>query len=461
MMQKTTYFDFEPTLEQTQAFEGFQKFIETDDPELAYILVGAAGTGKTTLMLSFIRYLKQERIDFHLAAPTGRAARILERRTGEPTSTIHNLLYTVQEEEDSTGNTSKIKFVRRAQADDEDPKVIIIDEASMISNELDQNNFMVSEKPLLEDLIEHFKKLHPENKLVFVGDKFQLPPVGSENSTALSAESLLELFDIKTMLFELSEVKRQQEDSVVLTSANILRKAMETGTSPERLKYQLLESEDEAVQKYLSVFDIDKIDEIALIGWRNEDVYRFNQKIREHLFGKEADVLQAGDLIIVNRTYMNEEDLFLANGEFGIIKSISKFEEMAGLRFATAEIEFENAQGRSYRHKTKVLLETLTNPMAKVDYEKSKALYGERIRKNKHFRKRKDKRFDSYLNALHVKYGYAITCHKAQGGEWEEVIVHPIVPPRSNTEHSRWLYTAITRAKKMLYSFKRNNYFTN
>jgi len=168
--------------------------------------------------------------------------------------------------------------------------------------------------------------------------------------------------------------------------------------------------------------------------------------------------LHAGDLIIVNRTYMSEDELFLANGEFGVIKSISKFEELAGLNFATAEIEFENAQGRAYRHKSKILLDTLMNPMARVDYEKSKALYGERIRKNKHFRKRKDKRFDSYLNALHVKYGYAITCHKAQGGEWEEVIIHPIVPPRMNSDHSRWLYTAITRAKKMLYSFKKTSY---
>jgi exodeoxyribonuclease-5 len=455
MMQKTTYFDFEPTLEQQQAFEGFQEFIDTNDSELVYVLVDAAGTGKTTLMQAFIEYLKTERIEFHLAAPTGRAARILEKRTGEPTSTIHNLLYTVEEEEDSTGATSKIRFVRRTQTDDEDAKVIIIDEASMISNELDQNNFMVSEKPLLEDLIVHFKKLNPDNKLVFVGDKFQLPPVGSEHSTALSSESLNELFDLKTMLFELSEVKRQQEDSVVLASATILRDAMESGKAPGRLKYHLLENEEEAVQKYLSLFNINNIDAVALIGWRNEDVYRFNQQVRKELFGNDADLLHAGDLIIVNRTYMNEEDIFLANGEFGIIKSISKFEELAGLNFATAEIEFENAKGRAYRHKTKILLDTLTNPMAKVDYEKSKALYGERIRKNKHFRKRKDKRFDSYLNALHVKYGYAITCHKAQGGEWDEVIIHPIVPPRMNTDHSRWLYTAITRAKTMLYSFKK------
>lgn len=461
MHKKPTYFEFEPTVEQLQAFEGFQQFIETDERDLAYILIGAAGTGKTTLMQAFIRFLKKERIDFHLAAPTGRAARILEKRTGEATSTIHNLLYTVEEEEDSTGKTNKIRFVRRAQSDDEDPKVIIIDEASMISNELDQNNFMVSEKPLLEDLIEHFKKLHPDNKLVFVGDKFQLPPVGSEQSTALSAKSLLDLFDLRTMLFELSEVKRQQEDSMVLSSANILRNAMETGSAPGRLHYELLEDEDEAVQKYLTLFDINNIDAVALIGWRNEDVYRFNQQLRKQIFGDDADLLQAGDLVIINRTYMSEDEVFLANGEFGIIRSISKFEELAGLQFATADIEFENAQGKPYRHKTKVLLDTLMNPMAKVDYEKSKALYGERIRRNKHFRKRKDKRFDSYLNALHIKYGYAITCHKAQGGEWDEVLIHPIVPPRTNTDHSRWLYTAITRARKMLYSFKKKPYFQN
>lgn len=461
MMHKTTYFEFEPTVEQLKAFEGFQQFIETNDTDLAYILIGAAGTGKTTLMQAFIRFLKNERIEFHLAAPTGRAARILEKRTGEATSTIHNLLYTVEEEEDSTGKTNKIRFVRRAQSDDEDPKVIIIDEASMISNELDQNNFMVSEKPLLEDLIEYFKKLHPDNKLVFVGDKFQLPPVGSEQSTALSAASLLDLFDLRTMLFELSEVKRQQEDSMVLSSANILRNAMETGSAPGRLQYELLEDEDEAVRKYLSLFDINNIEAVALIGWRNEDVYRFNQQLRKQLFGENADLLQADDLVIINRTYMSEDEVFLANGEFGIIRSITKFEEVAGLQFATAEIEFENAQGKPYRHKTKVLLDTLTNPMAKVDYEKSKALYGERIRKNKHFRKRKDKRFDSYLNALHIKYGYAITCHKAQGGEWDEVLIHPIVPPRMNSDHSRWLYTAITRARKMLYSFKKKPYFQN
>lgn len=454
-MQKPIDLDFVPTTEQQNAIELFKSFVENRLSERIFIISGAAGTGKTTLMYEFIQLIKEAKKEFKLAAPTGRAARILSTKTTEPATTLHSLLYTIEEEEDEKGNTTKVRFVRRP-FDFEEPQILIIDEASMIGNELDPSNFMVSDKPLLEDLIDFFLAADTENKIVFVGDRYQLPPVGSTDSPALSSSTLKEQFETDSIEVELTEVKRQEEQSDVLYSARLLREAMEQKRAPKRLKYHLFDNEDAAVHHFIENFDVANPQNITFVAWRNEDVYRMNIKIRNLVHNNPTSLLQAGDLVLVNRTYMDDEDTFLANGEIGQILQIRKFEEVAGLEFATAEIRFESAEGYYFTHETKVLLDTLKDPSAKIDAEKSRALYGERIRKNKLFRKRKDKRFDRYLNAIQLKYGYSLTCHKAQGGEWNEVIIHPKVPPKYHQDHARWLYTAVTRAKEHLYSFRPN-----
>jgi ATP-dependent exoDNAse (exonuclease V) alpha subunit len=295
--------------------------------------------------------------------------------------------------------------------------------------------------------------MHPENKVVFVGDRFQLPPVGSDHSPALDASKVKALSGMNTVFFELTEVKRQEASSLVLQNAQKLRRALEEESHVEKLKYPIFANADQACDYFVKAFNDDP-QSIGFIGWRNEDVYQMNQAIRQKLWGERPSILQAGDLIMVNRTYTDEEDTLLPNGEFGVIQEIKKFEEVAGLRFAQATITFENQNGYKFNHSCKLLLDTLTNASAFVEYEKSKALYGERIRRNKLFRRTKDKRFDRDLNALQVRYGVVVTCHKAQGGEWNEVIIHPRVPPKSSTDHARWLYTAITRARTQFYSFK-------
>lgn len=450
----TSHFDFEPTVEQEQAFMAFTDFVQAQDAPPIYVLCGAAGTGKTTLMQAFLSYLKEQKIEVALAAPTGRAARILSQRCSHESSTLHSLLYTVEEEADEEGKTQRVRFVRRAPAEDEPMRVYIVDEASMISNELDKNNFMLSEKPLLEDFIDFVMQLHPGNKIVFVGDKFQLPPVGSSFSPALDADYLQTTFEIEAVQHELNEVKRQEAESDIYKSAQILRESMQTGVAPARLSYSLLADEKEAVQTFIQFFDANERSKISCIGWRNEDVYRMNQQIRQQLFEGD-DLLRAGEPILVNRTYMDEEDTLLTNGEIGLVKSIRPVEVVAGLRFAKATVAFETNSGRTFNHDCRICLDTLARADAWIDAEKSRDLYRERIRKNRYLRKRKDKRFDSYLNALQVRYGYAVTCHKAQGGEWDRVIIHPNVPPRSSEDFSRWLYTAVTRAKHQLYSFRK------
>lgn len=452
-MKIQTYFNFTPTQTQQQAFEYFKDFALDKEDAQIMIISGAAGTGKSSLMKAFIDYLEDYDTHYFLAAPTGRAARILGFHTGKEAGTIHNLIYKVEEDEDEDGLTAKIRFVRRSSDEQEDPAVFIIDEASMISNELDSSNFMQSEKPLLQDLLEHIFYIHPGNKVVFVGDRFQLPPVGSDHSPALDEVKVRAISGMDTVYFELTEVKRQEASSIVLKNAQKLREALENNSYAQKLSYPIFANAEEATDYFVQAFNTDP-QSIGFIGWRNDDVYLMNQAIRQKLWGNKPQILQAGDIVMVNRTYTDEEDTLLPNGEFGVIQQISKFEQIAGLQFAQATISFENHHGYKFNHSCKLLLDTLTNASAFVDYEKSKALYGERIRRNKLFRRTKDKRFDRYLNALQLRYGFVVTCHKAQGGEWDEVIIHPRVPPKSSSDHARWLYTAITRARTQFYSFK-------
>ena len=455
---------FEPTTCQNVLIEGLAEYISSNKPDEIVLIKGYAGTGKTTMILTLAQTLKSLKFRSVLMAPTGRAAKVMSGYAGMPAFTIHKSIYRQKSAADGMGRFVLNKNLYKNT-------YFIVDEASMISNEYAENSVFGSGK-LLDDLLEYV--FSGENcRLVLVGDTAQLPPVGLAMSPALQASGLHEHgFSVKE--FELNDVVRQTAGSGILYNATSIRNLISDSTcegffpiDTENFPDVKKISGEDLIERISSSYEKNGFFETTVVTRSNKRANLFNKGIRGSILYKESEI-EKGDLLMVvknNYFWMNEdvEIDFIANGDIAEVISIYSYEELYGFRFANVSLRFVDYQ--NVEIDCKIFLETLSLETASFSPEKSRELfdavsedYMDIGNKQKRWKKIKE---NPYFNALQVKYAYAITCHKAQGGQWKSVFVdHGYLNENMlDTEYYRWLYTAFTRPTENLYLVNFNKRF--
>ncbi len=444
----------QPTNDQLNAIKAIVLFIAGNTNDSIFLLTGYAGTGKTSLISAIVHTLESFNIESVLLAPTGRAAKVLASYTGRSSFTIHKHIYRQKSSSDGMG---MFELDRNMHSD----AFFIIDEASMISGETAEVSVFGS-GCLLDDLIEYVYRGR-NCKLILVGDSAQLPPVGSALSPALSSQDLsLYGFNIETA--ELRDVVRQTRESGILMNATYVRRKITDNdlSIPEfkiegfddifRITGETMLEEIEAAYSYAGT------DGTVIIVNSNRMANRYNEGIRNRILYREEEVSAGDMLMIVKNNYFwanKEEELdFIANGDMARIKKVVKKEERYGFRFADMILDFIDY---SVELEVKVLLDTLSSETASLSGEQNKMLF-ENILEDYSGMSTKKKRYDAvrndpYFNAMQIKFAYAVTCHKAQGGQWERVFIDQGMFNRQEPtlDYLRWLYTAVTRATDRLY----------
>lgn len=453
-------FPFDPTADQSSLINLLGEYIAHSQSKDILIVNGYAGTGKSSVIAALTATLKANGVKSYMLAPTGRAAKVISRYSGGGAVTIHKKIYRQK-------SISDEKFVLDFNRDR--GSFFIIDEASMIGNGSgwESNNFGSGD--LLDDLIEYIK-MGTDCKLIIVGDSAQLPPIGTALSPALDV-SYMERYG-RVIYHTLSDVVRQAELSGILSNATICRNVIESGvaTIPKfNLNYpdvknitggEFLEELEDVYSKYGS-------ENCIIITRSNKQAGRFNQGVRGRILYQEEE-FSSGDLIMVvknNYAYAQKEEGqgeeknndsdFIANGDVALVKRVRKYEELHSLRFAEATLLLGAEQEQELE--CKVILNTLSSDSPALSKEDGLKLlksveedYMSITRKNERYKEMKK---DPYLNALQIKFAYAITCHKSQGGEWDAVFIDRMLfgDEEMSIDLLRWLYTAITRASKKLF----------
>lgn len=437
--QMTSIFDFttiQPTDCQSKALFKVEEFLGNSTGSQVFVLRGSAGTGKTTLMKTVVEYLKATDKPFELLAPTAKAAKILSDRTKDMASTIHSMIYRVEETAEGV-----IKFHEK-ENQNEKRMIYIVDEASMLACErMEEQEDFVAPNPLLIDLMKFSLSGNSQNKLIFIGDIYQLAPFGETESAALSAESMHEIFGVTTQQATLKQVVRQAAGSPILTLANEIKRRMDENIDLRYLNIKRLSNSRQAVDAYLQHFDRTNAQKVICIACSNKNVQEFNARIRAEL-KLDQRTLSVGDLVSVHRNWIGKGNLEASKGSTGVVLAVDPAtEERTGLLFTDARIEIE---GKTIE--TKVCLNSLISEKGNVPRHKIRDLKADRMAKNITYRASEKASDDPYMSAMHLRYGYAITCHKAQGSEWENVLVHP----KFSVNDHRWLYTAVTRASEQV-----------
>ena len=448
---------FTPTNCQLILIEVLASYIFSDEPDEIMLIKGYAGTGKTTMLYSLTQALNKLKIRSVLLAPTGRAAKVLAGYTKMPAFTIHKKIYRQKSASDGFGQFVLDKNLFKNT-------YFIVDEASMISNEINENSVFGSGR-VLDDLLEYVYS-GEKCRLVLVGDTAQLPPVGLNISPALEIMSL-ENYGFSVKMVELSDVVRQAEGSGILSNATYLRNRIgnevaASGFFPVSInEFNDIEriSGAELIESITSSYDKYGIFETTVVTRSNKRANLYNKGIRGSILYRENEI-EKGDLLMVvkNNYFWNDEDLkldFIANGDIAEVVQIYKYEELYGFRFANVCLRFFDYEDVEFD--CKIFLETLSIETASFTYEQNRQLY-EAVSedysdlRNKRERWKKIKE-NAYFNALQVKFAYAITCHKAQGGQWKAVYIdHGFVnEDMLDTEYYRWLYTAFTRPTEKLF----------
>ena len=425
---------------------------------------GYAGTGKTTVISSLVQVLPLFNYRFVLLAPTGRAAKVIAGYSGKQAHTIHKIIYR-QVADPKSGD---LKFVR--QKNYFKKTVFVVDEASMINDEGGIFN-----SGLLSDLVEYIFE-HSTNKLILIGDNAQLPPVGSLQSPALDGAYLDQKFGFQPQQVVLEEVLRQEENSGILINATCLRRSVFSPDQVITFKTtsfgDIFRMTNERLEDGIR-YAIDKYstEDMVVICRANWQAVRYNEYIRRNILFREEEI-EAGDLIMVvknNYTVLEADSAagFIANGEFAEVRKIITFEEQYGFRFAILDLQLiDYPEMEPFR--ARVILDTLHSNTPSLTRQENQKLYFDVLENYKGLgSKKKIKEAvqqDEYLNALQIKFAYALTCHKAQGGQWSIVFVDEGGRRKDESEeaHKRWLYTAITRAQKEVYLLNFDaDYFDN
>lgn len=456
---------FEPTIGQAQLAEKFAEFITTGNSDSLFLLKGYAGTGKTSILNAVVEALRVLKFQTVLLAPTGRAAKVLALYTGKNAFTVHKKIYRQKSSTDGFGKFVLDKNLMKNC-------FFIVDEASMISNSTIEGSIFGS-GCLLNDLYEYvYSGLNC--KLILVGDTAQLPPVGMDVSPALNKDEL-NMYGVDIYEHELVEVVRQKHDSGILHNATNIRNLVnESFRSPnyfpiETLNYNDIKRIDggDLIEQISNCYDRHGEQQTMVITRSNKRANKFNEGIRSTILYKESEITVGDLLMIVKNNYFwlgeDEKVDFIANGDIVQIQSIYKYEEMYGFRFANVCLKFIDYDDLEID--CKIFLETLSIETASMSYEDNQRLYKSvsedylDIRsKKKRWEKIKE---NKYFNALQVKFAYAVTCHKAQGGQWDVVFVDQgyLLEDMLNIEYLRWLYTAFTRPVKELFLVNFNKEF--
>lgn len=463
MIKKPTDFDklllqsfpHNPTQKQAQLLKLLSNFIFNEDKDALFLLKGYAGTGKTTSIGTFVNLLSLARKKSVLLAPTGRAAKVIALYSKRPAYTIHKKIYFPKKQANGS-----IEFV--LQTNKHKNTIFIVDEASMIPDSR-QNQKLFETGSLLNDLISYVYSGH-QCKLIFVGDTAQLPPVKLEISPALEADTLSYEYMKNVNGIELDEVMRQHKNSGILANATQLRLLIKDDL--EDFKFEIdfpdierLEDGYDIEDALVNAYDSDGVEDTAFIVRSNKRANQYNQQIRTKIRGQENDI-STGDYVMVvkNNYYWLKESSdagFIANGDICKVERIYTIKELYGFKFAEVLLKMIDYPDMP-SFETVLLLDTLKSESPSLTYEETNKLY-QAVREDYVDEKSKYKQFmaikkNKYFNALQVKFSYAMTCHKSQGGQWKTVFIEqPYLPDGVSKAYFRWLYTAITRAKEKLY----------
>lgn len=484
------FIDYELTSSQTELISELKVFLENKDKNV-FLLKGYAGTGKTFITKGFTEYLTCIGRKFILGAPTGKAAKVIQEKTKSDAYTIHKTIYSDKDLKeykiDEEDKTYKFYFDLRVNEDTNDA-IYIIDEASMISNIYSEMEFLrFGSGFLLNDLLKYINLDQNDHnkKIIFIGDNAQLPPVGMKFSPALDSKYLSEKFNLHTTELELTEVVRQKEDSGILKNSIIIRKSLsdkifnqiqidDTYPDIEHVNHNRF------MDKYIEITNGRISKDTMVIAYTNASVKDYNQSIRKHFFS-DIDKININDKIII-LSNSSHYDIFLSNGDFGLVKNILSETEKriitlkrknvetniveeikVNLEFRDIELIVKDVNETAYVIKCKIIENLLFSEKAGLSSDENKALYLDFVMRNPNLKPNtkefKDEiRSDPYFNALKIKFGYAITCHKAQGSEWKNVILNCRYNENTLSEsYFRWIYTAITRASNNLYTLDEPN----
>ncbi|XCF04886.1 ATP-binding domain-containing protein [Tamlana crocina] len=450
-------FPFQPTLKQNVVLQQLAEFIFTKRPNALYVLKGYAGTGKTTIVGSIVSNLWKAKKSAVLMAPTGRAAKVISNYSGKEAFTIHKKIYFPRKE-----RGGGVKFV--LQPNKHKNTIFIVDEASMIPDTPGESK-LFENGSLLDDLMQYVYSGH-QCKLLLIGDTAQLPPVKLDLSPALNEDNLGLNYNKEVAKMELDEVVRQEQDSGILANATVLRELL-LNEIFDSFKFDLAPYKDivrlvdgyEIMDAINEAYSENGMEETAIVVRSNKRANLYNQQIRSRILFNENELTPGDYLMVVKNNYFwikpTTEAGFIANGDIIEVLEIFKIQELYGFRFAEVKVRMVDYP-RMQPFETVLLLNTIDAETPSLSYEDSNKLY-EEVMKDFESETSKYKKFlkvkaSKHFNALQVKFSYAITCHKSQGGQWQTVFVEqPYLPNGIDKEYLRWLYTAVTRAKEKLY----------
>ena len=445
-----------PTPEQAQALDVFTQFMTDRDDQVVMILRGSAGTGKTTLAGAIVKAMAALKQKLILLAPTGRAAKVFSLNAGHAAYTIHRRIY----RQKSVGDLSAFNLNVNLNRD----TLFIVDEASMIAN-LGLGETAFGSGCLLDDLMQ-FVYNGQNCRLLLIGDRAQLPPVGEEESPALSAH-VLRGYGMRVYETDLNQVLRQSEDSGILWNATMIRNLWRGEAGMVRLPkicfhgftdIQVVMG-NELVDNLSSSYYHAGMDETIVITRSNKRANIYNQGIRNMVLDRDEELCRGDLLMIVKNNYFWTEGAkeipFLANGDRAVVQRVRNVHELYGFRFA--EVTMTLPDYDDYELTATVCLDTLTTEAPALTHEQQEQLfnavmedYADFTVKTERIKKLKS---DRYYNALQIKFSYAVTCHKAQGGQWAHVYLDQgyMTDDMLTPDYIHWLYTAFTRATEKLY----------
>lgn len=448
-------FSFEPTSEQDDTIEKISDFLFNPSSDSIFLLKGYAGTGKSSLIGALVKTMTQLDQKTVLLAPTGRAAKVFSKYSEHPAYTIHKKIY-----RQKRFSNEPVDFLPMDNLHKD--TLFIVDEASMISND-GIDSFSFGTGRLLDDLIQYVYS--SENcRLLLIGDEAQLPPVMQELSPALQID-ILKGFGMHIFTSTLTQIVRQAEDSGILYNATDLRISLLEGTTSIYPKIKIdgfkdvrRVSGDELIEQISASYDRDGIDETMVVSRSNKRANIYNEGIRNRILYREEE-LSTGDVLMVTKnnyfwtTDIKELD-FLANGELLEVVRIRKTRDLYGFRFAEVTVRHPDYD---IELDLKVLLDTLHSETTGLSKEKNAELFYNILEDYADIGNKSTKmsrmKIDPFFNAVQIKYGYAVTCHKAQGGEWKNIFldIGYLTEEHLGINFYRWLYTAITRASSQLY----------
>lgn len=457
-------FELQPTTEQKHVLTQFAHFMMDEEPRVVMIFCGSAGTGKTSLASAIARTMVKLEQKVMLLAPTGRAAKVFSVHSGQPAYTIHRHIYR-QKSFDSDGGVFNLNFNRYTDT------LFMVDESSMIANQ-GQMESSFGSGCLLDDLVQ-FVYSGRNCRMILMGDAAQLPPIGEEQSPALSSD-FMEGYGLKVYECRLDNVLRQSEESGILYNATLIRTHImrDELTQFPQIHFNtfadiVVVPGNELIETLNSSYSEVGVDETMVITRSNKRAHIYNQGIRQTILGSEEELSTGDMLMIVRNNYHwvkpptnNEEQdttsmTFLANGDRAMVQRVRNIRELYGFRYADVWLQFPDYN--DYELEATIVLDSLHTEAPALSREQNERLFNEVLADYADIPRKQDRvkklREDIFLNAVQVKYAYAITCHKAQGGQWAHVYVDQgyMTDEMLSPDYLHWLYTAFTRATEKLY----------